>query len=270
MENMKINETKLTKKDISSVSRRWIMGSQITWNYEKQMAIGYLWAMLPIIRKLYKDPKEQQEMLKTHVQFFNTTPHMGGFICGIDAATEEHEGYKAKETVKGLKTGLMGPFAGVGDTLFGVLFPTIFGSIAAYMGQEGNIAGAIIWLIVNIAILCLRYFTAGIGYREGSKIITSAKDKLDALTAAATLLGITVVGALVSTVVSANVTASFTSGEVTVNGQEILDQIMPCMVPVIVVAFIYWLLGRKKMTSTKAIILVMVLSIVLYALRILG
>ena len=73
-----------------------------------------------------------------------------------------------------------------------------------------------------------------------------------------------------STVVSANVTASFTSGEVTVNGQEILDQIMPCMVPVIVVAFIYWLLGRKKMTSTKAIILVMVLSIVLYALGILG
>ena len=133
MENMKTNtnETKLTKKEINSVSRRWIMGSQITWNYEKQMAVGYLWAMLPIIRKLYKDPEQQKEMLKTHIQFFNTTPHMGGFICGIDAATEEHEGYKAKETVRGLKTGLMGPFAGVGDTLFGVLFPTIFGSIAA-------------------------------------------------------------------------------------------------------------------------------------------
>lgn len=270
MENMKTNETKLTKKDISSVSRRWIMGSQITWNYEKQMAVGYLWAMLPIIRKLYKEPKEQKEMLRTHVQFFNTTPHMGGFILGIDAATEEHEGYKAKETVKGLKTGLMGPFAGVGDTLFGVLFPTIFGSIAAYMGQEGNIVGAIIWLLVNIAILCFRYFTVGIGYREGSKIITSAKDKLDALTAAATLLGVTVVGALISTVVSANVTATFTIGEISVNGQEILDQIMPRLVPVLVVAFLYWLLGRKKMSSTKAILLVMVLSVVLYALGILG
>lgn len=267
MENMK---TKLTKKDITSVSRRWIMGSQITWNYEKQMAVGYLWAMLPIIRKLYKDPEQQKEMMKTHIQFFNTTPHMGGFICGIDAATEEAEGYNAKEAVKGLKTGLMGPFAGVGDTLFGVLFPTIFGSIAAYMGQEGNVVGAVIWLIANIAILAFRYFTVGIGYREGSKIITSAKDKLDALTAAATLLGITVVGALISTVVKANVTASFTSGEITVNGQDILDQIMPCLVPVAVVAFIYWLLGRKHMSSTKAIILVMVMSIVLYALGILG
>ncbi len=268
MENMKTNETKLTKKDINSLSRRWIMGSQVTWNYERQMGVGYLWAMLPIIRKLYKDPKDQKEMLKTHVQFFNTTPHMGGFILGIDAATEEHEGMKAKEAVKGLKTGLMGPFAGVGDTLFGVLFPTIFGSIAAYMGQEGNMVGAVIWLLVNIAILIFRTYSAGIGYQEGSKIITSAKDKLDALTAAATLLGITVVGALIATVVKANVTATFVSGEISVKGQEILDQIMPCLIPAAVVGGVYWLLGRKKMTSSKAILLVMILSIVLHAIAI--
>ena len=243
------------------------MGSQMTWNYEKQMGVGYLWAMLPIIRKLYKDPADQKEMMKTHVQFFNTTPHMGGFILGIDAATEEHEGMKAKEAVKGLKTGLMGPFAGVGDTLFGVLFPTIFGSIAAYMG---NMIGALIWLLVNLAILTFRTFSAGIGYREGAKIITSAKDKLDALTAAATLLGITVVGALIATVVRANVTATFVSGEISVNGQDILNQIMPCLVPAAVVGGIYWLLGRKKMTSTKAIIIVMVLSIALHAMGILG
>ena len=113
-------------------------------------------------------------------------------------------------------------------------------------------------------------FTAGIGYREGSKIITSAKDKLDALTAAATLLGITVVGALVATVVKANVTAAFTSGEITVSGQDILNQIMPCLVPAAFVGFIYWLLGRKKMSSTKAIILVMVLAILLHVVGILG
>lgn len=177
---------------------------------------------------------------------------------------------KAKEAVKGLKTGLMGPFAGVGDTLFGVLFPTIFGSIAAYMGQEGNMVGAVIWLLVNIAILIFRTYSAGIGYQEGSKIITSAKDKLDALTAAATLLGITVVGALIATVVKANVTATFVSGEISVKGQEILDQIMPCLIPAAVVGGVYWLLGRKKMTSSKAILLVMILSIVLHAVGILG
>lgn len=270
MANTKINEVKLTGKDINRLSKRWIFGSQITWNYEKQMAAGYLWAMLPIIRKLYRDPEQQKDMLRAHIQFFNTTPHIGGFICGIDAATEEHEGYQAKETVKGLKAGLMGPFAGVGDTLFGVLFPTIFGSIAAYMGQDGNIAGAAIWLLVNIVILILRFFTPGIGYREGSKVVTSAKDKLDALTAAATLLGVTVVGALIATVVKTNVTATFTSGEVSVNGQQILDQIMPCILPAAIVGLVYWLLGRKKMTSTKAILLVMLFSILLHAFGVLG
>lgn len=90
------------------------------------------------------------------------------------------------------------------------------------------------------------------------------------MTAAATLLGITVVGALIATVVRANVTATFVSGEISVNGQDILNQIMPCLVPVAVVGGIYWLLGRKKMTSTKAIIIVMVLSIALHAMGILG
>ena len=226
--------------------------------------------MLPIIRKLYKDPADQKEMMKTHVQFFNTTPHMGGFILGIDAATEEHEGMKAKEAVKGLKTGAYGTVCRCRRYTVRRIVPDHFGSIAAYMGQEGNMIGALIWLLVNLAILTFRTFSAGIGYREGSKIITSAKDKLDALTAAATLLGITVVGALIATVVRANVTATFVSGEISVNGQDILNQIMPCLVPVAVVGGIYWLLGRKKMTSTKAIIIVMVLSIALHAMGILG
>lgn len=270
MENMKTNQGALSKQELNQISRRWILTSQLTWNYERMMGSGYMFAMIPLLRKLYKNPEERKEMMKTHIQFFNTTPHMGGFILGIDAATEESEGYKAKEAVKGLKTGLMGPFAGVGDTLFGVLFPTIFGSIAAYMAQNGNPTGVVIWLIANMLILLFRYVSVSIGYREGVKIISSAKDKLDAMTAAATLLGVTVVGALIPTVVKANVVAKFTSGEVTMEGQEILNQIMPCLVPVLVVAGVYWLLGRKKMTSTKAILLVIVLSIVAYAVGFLG
>ena len=235
MENLKINQEKITDQDIKRVSKRWILASQITWNYEKMMGVGYLYAILPILRKLYKKSEDLKEMMRNHVQFFNTTPHMGGFILGIDAATEESGGKTAKDAASGIKTGLMGPFAGVGDTIFGVLIPTIFGSIAAYMGQNGNVTGVVIWLLVNIAILIFRYFTTGIGYREGTKLVTSAKDKLDALTHAATLLGITVVGALIPTVVKANIAANFKSGDVTLEGQAIVDQIMPSLVPVLVV-----------------------------------
>jgi PTS system mannose-specific IID component len=270
MENLKTNQGQITEQDIKRVSKRWILASQITWNYEKMMGVGYLYAMLPILRKLYKGKEDLKEMMKNHIQFFNTTPHMGGFILGIDAATEQSGGKAAKEAANGIKTGLMGPFAGVGDTIFGVLIPTIFGSIAAYMGQNGNVTGVVIWLLVNIAILLFRYFSTGIGYKEGTKLITSAKDRLDAITQAATLLGITVVGALIPTVVKANVAANFKTGDVTLEGQAILDQIMPSLIPVLVVAGIYILLGKKKMTSTKAILIVMVASIVFYAIGFLG
>ncbi len=269
MANLKTNQEVITDNDIKKVSKRWIMASQITWNYEKMMGVGYLYSMLPILKKLYKKKEDLQDMMRNHVQFFNTTPHMGGFILGMDIVTEKESG-KNIEAVNGVKTGLMGPFAGVGDTIFGVLIPTIFGSIAAYMGQNGNVAGVILWLIVNIAILIFRYFTVGIGYNEGTKLITSAKDKLDALTHAATMLGIVVVGALIPTVVRANVVATFTAGDVSLAGQDILDQIMPKLVPCLVVLGVYTLLGKKKMTSTKAILLVMLASVVFYVIGFLG
>src|SRR5699024_11739544 len=118
MENMKTN--KISDKDLKKVSSRWILGSQITWNYEKMMAPGYHYSILPILRKLYSED-DLKTMMKNHMQFFNTTPHMGGFILGMDIAMEEEEGIKGADAVQGLKTGLMGPFAGIGDTLFGVL-----------------------------------------------------------------------------------------------------------------------------------------------------
>lgn len=273
MENTKTNQNYITKQDINRVSKRWIMASQITWNYEKMMAIGYLYSILPVLRKLYKKEDDLRAAMKNYVQFFNTNPQMGGLILGINIAAEaERRNYSLDcgEAANGIKTGLMGPFAGVGDTIFGVLIPTICGSIAAYMGQQGNVTGVVIWMLVNLSIVVLRYFTVGIGYREGTKLITSAKDRLNSLTNAATLLGITVVGALIPTVVKANVTATFTSGAVTLAGQDILNQIMPGLVPVLVVTAIYILLGKKKMTSTKVILIVLVASVFFASIGFLG
>ena len=77
-------------------------------------------------------------------------------------------------------------------------------------------------------------------------------------------------GALIPTVVKANIAANFKSGDVTLEGQAIVDQIMPSLVPVLVVAGIYFLLGKKKMTSTKAILIIMVASIVFHAIGLLA
>ena len=256
--------TKIDKKELRKISRNWILGSQLSWNYERMMGSGYLYAMLPVLKKLYgKDDSQYKDMLRMQSQFFNTTPHMGGFIIGMDIATEESEGYKSKETISSLKTGLMGSFAGIGDTIFGVLFPTVFGSIASYLALKGNVTGVLIWLLVNIAILIFRFYTVEIGYKQGAKLVGSMSTNLNALTSSATLLGVTVIGAMIPSVIKASISLKFKMGDVKLNIQDTLNQIMPMMIPAILVGIVYWLLGKKYFNSTRAIIAIIILSIVL-------
>lgn len=268
--NTKTNTTKITKKDLFQANWRWLWSSQICWNYERMMSTGYLYTMLPTIQKLYPEKDDRVAMMKLHNQFFNTNAYIGGFIVGMDMAIEEKEGRQAEEAVAGLKAGLMGSFAGVGDTIVGVILPTIFGSIAAYLGLKGNPVGAVIWLLVNLAVLFLRFTLLPLGYSQGEKLIYAAGNKLNRLTDAAILLGVTVVGALIPTVVSAKVPLVFKTGKVVLKAQNILDQIMPALVPVLLVGVCYWLLGKKKMSSTKLIVIVLLAGIVLGGLGIIG
>ncbi|MDQ0177944.1 PTS system mannose-specific IID component [Bacillus chungangensis] len=269
MANMKTEANMINKRDLMAANIRWLLCSQICWNYERMMSTGYLYSILPTLQKLYKG-NDLKEMMGVHNQFFNTNPMVGGLILGMDMAIEEREKKEAKEVITGLKTGLMGPFAGVGDTIFGVIVPTVFGSIASYMALKGNPTGVMMWMLVNLLIIGLRFTLLPLGYKQGAKLVTEFADRLNALTDAAVLLGITVVGALIPTVVNAKVAYVYKSGEVTLKMQEMIDQIMPSLIPVLLVALVYGLLGHKKMTSTKAILFVMVLGIVFYNLKILG
>lgn len=263
--------TKINKQDLKNVSKQWILGSQQCWNYEKMMAPGYLNAISPILQKLYKDDHDSlKKYTNVHSQFFNTTPDMGGFILGMDIALEEQDAVRSEEGVTGIKTGLMGPFAGIGDTIFGVLIPTIMGSIAAYMALEGNFLGILLYILVNFIILLFRYKTVEIGYLQGTELIKNTSDGITSLTNSATVLGMTVIGALIPSVVRANIPLEFKIGESSLVIQEISDQIMPKLIPAIVVAALYYLLGKEKFNSNHAILLIIALSVILAALGILG
>lgn len=267
---LKETKEKLTKSDLRKVNFRWLLGSQIAWNYERMMSTGYIFAMLPVLRKIYKDDDELREVLKSHLQFFNTNPSMGHMLLGTTLAIEEEMGYESKDVVTSLKTGLMGPLAGIGDTIFGVIASTVFGSIAAYMALEGSYIGVLIWTVWYIVRILIRLELFNIGYKQGVKLVTTLSDKLKHLSEAATVLGLTVIGALIPTVVKAKVPYIFTSGDVKLEVQEILNQIMPSLIPISMVALIYWLLGKKFMNSTRAIFFVLILSIILYSLKILA
>ncbi len=255
---------KLTDADFRQINTRSLFLNQIGWNYERMQGSGYLWIMLPQLRKMYGDnTPELQKMMVMHNQFFNTSPFFNTIVKGIDLALEEKQGVKSLEAVAGIKSGLMGPFAAIGDALFGSLVPAIMGAIAATMAVNGNPLGVGLWVAVAIATMVFRWVQLKIAYREGVNLVTNLSHRLNALTNAATVLGVFVVGVMCATMVNVKVPFVATIGEKVVSAQANLDLILPRLVPALVVFFIYWLLGRPKMNSNKAIMIIIALCILL-------
>ncbi|WP_279473115.1 PTS system mannose/fructose/sorbose family transporter subunit IID [Lacticaseibacillus paracasei] len=262
----------LTKEDLRRVNLRYMFGGQLGWNYERMMNVAYVHAILPAMIKMYGDDSDVlRDMLQMEMQFYNTSPFLSAIITGMDLSLQNESGTKSKEAVAAIKTGLMGPFAAVGDSLFGAVIPTILGSLAAYMGMKGNPIGVIIWLLCAVVILGPRYFELPLAYREGKKLVSNVGNLLNNLTDAATLLGVFVIGGLIPTVVNVIVPFKLTIGKKSLAIQaDMLDQILPALVPIALVALAYWLLGRKKMNSTRVIWVFLIGSIVLYSLKLLA
>ena len=268
MNNNEINQTedgryKVTKKDLRRTAARYNFMACNIFNYESQMGPAVAWAMAPVLRKIYKNDDEYKAALNNHFNYYNSTTAMSSVILGATLAIEEKDGIEAKETVQSLKTSLMGPFAGVGDTLVWVLWPTIIGSISGYMAQQGNPLGAIIWLICNIAFWFVKSKLFEVGYKSGTNMITKLVQKLSVFTEAASIMGLSVVGALIATSVNIQTGLKFKVGEVKLALQaDILDKIMPALLPVLLTLLVYKLLGNKKWTPTKLILLIIVIALV--------
>lgn len=259
------NQTsKLTKKDIKKVYIRNLFALQFGWNYEKMQGLGYTYVMMPALKRLYgNDDENMKKALKMHLSYFNTTQAMSHLIIGADMALEEELGIKSEKTVMSIKTGLMGSLAGVGDTLFIAIYRSIVFSIASYIALQGNPIGLIIPLLACAFTLFIRYKFTFIGYNSGRKLASNFSDKLAPITEAASILGLTVVGALIPSVIGYKTDLTFTMGEVSFSLQEMLDKILPAMIPLGIVMFSYWLLGKKNMNSTKLIFILLGLGMLL-------
>lgn len=258
---------KLTKEDFNQINKRSLFTYQLGWNYERMQGSGYLYMILPQLRKMYGDgTPELKEMMKLHTQFFNTSPFFHTIITGIDLALEESDGVASKDAVNGIKTGLMGPFAPIGDSIFGSLVPAIMGTIAATLASDGNPIGIFLWVAVAVVYDIFRWKQLEIAYKEGTKLITTMRDKLTALVDAASVMGVFMMGALIATMINFEVSWAPAIGEKTIDIQDLLNSIFPRLVPAIFTGFVFWLLGRKGMTSTKAILIIIALAVGLSAI----
>lgn len=192
---------KLERKQLMSVFWR-SFGLEWDWNYERQMNIGYCYCMLPVIKKLYDDPAEQEAAMKRHLEFFNTTPQLATLILGITAAMEEQNANDPDfdtQSINDVKVSLMGPLAGIGDSFIWGTLRIIATGVGLSLATQGNILGPILFfLIFNIPAQGLRYYLMGAGYKLGSGFLATLQKSgwMEMLTYGASVLGLTVIGGM--------------------------------------------------------------------------
>ena len=240
-----------------------------TWNYERQANLGYGFAMVPILEKLYKDkPEEKAEALQRHLEFFNTTPHVSTLILGISSAMEEQNSTQEDfdtSSINNVKVGLMGPLAGIGDSLLWGTLRIIATGIGTSLALQGNILGPILFLLIfNIPHIILRYICMMGGYKLGAGFLSKMQQGglMDKVTYGASIVGLMSIGAMIATMVTVNIPLSYGEGDSAIVIGDILNGIIPGIIPLLFTGFIYWLVTKKKMKTTVALLLILVIGII--------
>lgn len=268
------SEKKLTKKDLVKSMLIWQFFSHANYNYERMQATAFAHSMGPIIRKLYNKNEDIVAGLKRHLVFFNTEVNTGAVIHGITIAMEEERANGAPisdEAINSVKTGLMGPIAGIGDTLIqGALIPILL-AIGISLGSQGNVFGPLFFAIALPACLVgTTYFTWMKGYSLGKSAVEKflTTGIVNDIIAAAGVLGCTVIGALAGKYITLTTPAAVTIGKTVVNIQaDLLDKIMPGLLPLGLTLIVLLLLNKGK-SPTKIMVYLMIAGAILSLLKI--
>ncbi len=262
-------QKKLTKKTLMKSFHHWYYGNLTCFSQEHMQTFGYLTSMLPIVEELYDNKEDQARSMQTYTAFFNTEPQLGSLIVGITAGLEEARANGSEEvddeTINGLRAGLMGPVAGIGDSLVvGTLIPVILG-IALGLSTGGSPIGAVFYIVVwNL----LAYFGMKFAYFKGYELGDKAVEFLvgaqgQAIRKAVSIVGGMVVGGVAATWVS--VQTSFQLGSAKnpyLVLQDKLDSVYPGLLTAIFIVFCWWLMSKKNISPIKVMLLLVVIAFV--------
>ena len=205
----------LSKSDRQKVWWRstFLQGS---WNYERMQNLGWAYALIPAIKKLYTSKEDRAAALERHLEFFNTHPYVAAPIIGVTLALEEERANGAEiddTAIQGVKIGMMGPLAGVGDPVFWFTVRPILGALGASLAMAGNIVGPLLfffgWNIIRMAFL---WYTQELGYKAGSEITKDLSGGIiQKITKGASILGMFILAVLVERWVSMRFTVNLPS-----------------------------------------------------------
>ncbi len=267
-----------TKKSLipkSALIKAWLVWEtfpQTCYNYERMMGQVVAHMFSVIIGFLYKNnPEKRKEVMKRQIEFFNVHIEFGACILGMAVALEEQKAMGEEipgEFITNLKTSLMGPLAGMGDTIWqGVVIPILLAvCIDLTRSGDGNILGPIIYAVVIIAAAYgLSYWNFMFGYKAGSEAIMDFLEKsvLNKLIKGASIMGCMVMGGLVVNYVTAICGLEIVSSTSVYNIQEsFLDMVCPKILPLGVTLLVYYLMSKRRWSSVKIIGLIILIGIV--------
>ena len=263
-----IEEQRLTKRELRQIWYRWGFTHLSSMSYEKLQAHAWAFSYIPFAEKYYKnDPEAKRRLLVRHSMFYNTEPQTGQIINGIVASMEEEIALGKnvpEELPVNIKATLMGPLAGIGDSLIqGIIVPILL-SIAMGMAAGGNAIGPIFY-ILSYGILgpLISYLSFHYGYKLGVNAIDNIiGDNVKRITDAFNILGIMVVGGLAAGNIVLNSVLEIPMGESMRSLQSVLDGIFPKILPLSMVLLSWWLVSAKQMSATKVILILTAIAAV--------
>lgn len=264
------SSTAITRKDVANSWARFMFIGEITHSYERMISISFLSAVGTCLEKIYADDEEGfKRALQRHMVFFNTEGNWGGAIMGMTIAMEEqmkdYPEEEKDEAINGMKTSLMGPLAGIGDAIdWGTLKPIIEG-IGLSIAITGNPLGLLVSLIFNVLLHIIGYRCWMFGYDAGTDAMATLLNsgQFKRFVRVASILGILMMGALTASYVWLSTPLQIVSGEAVVSIQEIIDSILPGLLPLLSVGMIYYIMRNKTQNFGLIALGIVAASIVL-------
>lgn len=246
----------------------WCM--QTNWNYERQMNTAFMYGMSKTIDRLYPDPDEidkKKEAYQRHLEFFNITPQCASLVYGICIAMEEeyaeHPDTFDPGAINAVKVALMGPLSGIGGSLFQGTIRIIAMSIGISLAQQGSIVGPILAALISIGTSApFTWFMGKLGYTKGQDFVKqmAEADLMEKVMFGCSIAGLFVIGGMSASL--ANLTTPLKFGEAFVL-QNVLDGIMPKMIPLAVTWIMYFIIKSGKVKPMVVILSCFAIGIVL-------
>ena len=247
------------RQPITNGDLRWMflrsMALEANFNFETWQNTGFAFSMLPALKKLYPDRAAMAAALQRHLQLFNTSTYGSTLIIGLTAAMEEQNSRDPdfnSESINSVKLGLMGPLAGVFDSLFWGTLKVIAAGVGTSLALKGHLSGAVLFILLfNVPHLLLRYQLTFIGYRAGTRWLQqlARTHVMDKLTYGASILGLMVVGAMPATLMSLRTPLAFGGADAGSGLQGILDSIVPSILPLGLTFLVYYFIKKGVKTT---------------------